>query len=111
MKKKNFRLDGKSGASIILGVLVCFFMVTVFAFSNNLKTSYALPTNLDAKDISEVKTKLTPINIAAGSKFADSVVMVNKFTSELAKIMLTMLLICSVWNMKKVCLMLLSMLK
>ena len=49
MKKKNFRLDGKSGASIILGVLVCFFMVTVFAFSNKLKTSYALPTNLDAK--------------------------------------------------------------
>lgn len=85
MKKKNFRLDGKSGASIILGVLVCFFMVTVFAFSNKLKTSYALPTNLDAKDISEVKTKLTPINIAAGSKFADSVVMVNKFTSEFSK--------------------------
>ena len=85
MKKKNFRLDGKSGASIILGVLVCFFMVTVFAFSNNLKTSYALPTNLDAKDISEVKTKLTPINIAAGSKFADSVVMVNNFTSEFSK--------------------------
>mgnify|MGYP007088227765 CR=1 FL=1 len=34
MKKKNFRLDGKSGASIILGVLVCFFILTLYAISN-----------------------------------------------------------------------------
>ena len=57
MKKKNFRLDGKSGASIILGVLVCFFMVTVFAFSNNLKICYTLQTNPHAKNLSKIINK------------------------------------------------------
>lgn len=79
-EEKKIRLDGKSSASIILGVFVCFFMATVFMISNNLGTSYALPDEIDAKDIASITTKLETIAITENSKLPNGIAMQSKFS-------------------------------
>lgn len=53
MDNKNFN---KAYTSIVLSIFVCFIMIGAFVLSNGLKTSYALPAELDASNIDTLVT-------------------------------------------------------
>ena len=62
MNKRKYNFDGKSSASIILGVFVCFFMIAVYTITTQLNTSYALPLDdIDASKIDKVTSTVTTI--------------------------------------------------
>lgn len=78
MENSKIKLDKKSSASMILAVLVCFVMVTIYMISSNLTTSYALPSELDAKDVSQINTKIVDIS-SYNSGISDGVVLAGKW--------------------------------
>ncbi len=55
-KSKNNRTKNNAYATMVLGFFLCFFMVGVYMITNTVSTSYALPTEIDAEDISEITT-------------------------------------------------------
>lgn len=85
MENSKRKLDKKSSASMILAVLVCFVMITVYMISNNLTTSYALPSELDAKDIDSITTKLETIAIPGNTIVPNGINMQSKFRGTFIK--------------------------
>lgn len=85
MENSKRKLDKKSSASMILAVLVCFVMVTIYMISNNLATSYALPSELDAKNIDSITTNLETIAIQGSTLVTNGIDMQNKLRSTFTK--------------------------
>lgn len=85
MKEKRRGLDNRSSATILLGVLLCFVMVTVYVFSRNLDTTYAIPATLDAKDISKFTSEVETISLPANKYFEGSVLLNSKFKGKFEK--------------------------
>ena len=55
-KQKNNKTKNNAYATMVLGFFLCFFMVGVYMITNTVSSSYALPTEIDAEDISGITT-------------------------------------------------------
>jgi len=81
MENKKNNLDTKTSATIIIGVLVCFFMIAVYAITNYVKPSYALPTDVvDASKIDEVTSSTSNLNGMTGYTPANTQNWYNLYT-------------------------------